>query len=202
MHLYRALARLTASVLLAGALAAPALAVTGTVDTEDSYLRMRAEANTTSAILKQLAHGTQVEILSALENECSKSQFISSVAAVQDLLLCQPVSAGMEIPPPNAAVIAVISAIVRKLDQPSGKDLISVIQLTEPDRFPRQHGAYFRIAGRFQKPRVLFPGQSVITYQFFRQNHAFFSFLFQSALKKYVPSGFHPQIQTRTAQTH
>ena len=141
-------------------------------------------------------------ILPALEHEGPESQPISVLTAVQDLLPVQTISFGMRILAPYPAVIAVIFAIIGKLDQPSGKDLISVIQLTEPDRFPRQHGAYFRIAGRFQKPRVLFPGQSVITYQFFRQNHAFFSFLFQSALKKYVPSGFHPQIQTRTAQMH
>ena len=100
MHLHRALARLTASVLLAGALAAPALAVTGTVDTEDSYLRMRAEANTTSAILKQLAHGTQVEILSALENGWYQISFEGSTGYVSGEYLTVP--EGSEVAPAAA----------------------------------------------------------------------------------------------------
>lgn len=67
MHFKKTVTRLTAGLLLVSSMIAPALAATGTVDTEGSYLRMRTEANTGSAVLKQLAHGTQVEILSTLE---------------------------------------------------------------------------------------------------------------------------------------
>ncbi len=64
----RFLARAALSLALTAAMAAPALAVSGTVDTEGSTLRLRAEANTSSSVLRQLAHGTQVEVLSAVEN--------------------------------------------------------------------------------------------------------------------------------------
>lgn len=61
-------ARLAAGLLLVSTFVAPALAVTGTVNTEDSSLRVRSEANVDSAILATLNHGTAVEILSSTEN--------------------------------------------------------------------------------------------------------------------------------------
>lgn len=61
-------ARLTAGLLLVSTLIAPALAVTGTVNTGDSSLRVRSEANTDSAILTSLTHGTEVEVLGSAEN--------------------------------------------------------------------------------------------------------------------------------------
>ena len=147
MHLYRALARLTASVLLAGALAAPALAVTGTVDTEDSYLRMRAEANTTSAILKQLAHGTQVEILSALENEGAKSQVIACPAAFHNIFRFQPVAPGVSVSPPDAAVQAVVFTVVCQFDQAPDIDFISIMFLPCPVGFLIK--IFIRVRGMF-----------------------------------------------------
>ena len=68
MDFKRIASRLTAGVLLAGTLVTPALAATGTVNTEGSYLHLRTEANTDSSILKNLPHSTKVEILSALDN--------------------------------------------------------------------------------------------------------------------------------------
>ena len=58
MNFKRTITRLTASLLLAGTLITPALAATGTVNTEGSSLRLRAEASTSGAVLKNLAHGT------------------------------------------------------------------------------------------------------------------------------------------------
>ena len=66
MNFKRTITRLTASLLLAGTLITPALAATGTVNTEGSSLRLRAEASTSGAVLKNLAHGTKVEVLSDL----------------------------------------------------------------------------------------------------------------------------------------
>ena len=68
MHFPRSAARLTAGLLLVSALVTPSLAATGTVNAGGSTLRMRAESNTGSTILKNLDHGTQVEVLSAVEN--------------------------------------------------------------------------------------------------------------------------------------
>ena len=68
MHFPRSAARLTAGLLLVSALVTPSLAATGTVNAGGSTLRMRAESNTGSTILKSLDHGTQVEVLTAVEN--------------------------------------------------------------------------------------------------------------------------------------
>ena len=68
MHFPRSAARLTAGLLLVSALVTPSLAATGTVNAGGPTLRMRAESNTGSTILKNLDHGTQVEVLTAVEN--------------------------------------------------------------------------------------------------------------------------------------
>ena len=60
--------RFTAGLLLVSTLIVPALAVTGTVDSGDSPLRVRSEASTESKVLARLDHGTQVEVLSTAEN--------------------------------------------------------------------------------------------------------------------------------------
>lgn len=68
MAFHRSAARAVTSLLLMAALATPTFAVSGTVNTEGSTLRLRSEANTSGAVLKQLSHGTQVEVLSTVEN--------------------------------------------------------------------------------------------------------------------------------------
>lgn len=60
----RTLSRLTAGLLLAATMITPALAATGTVNTQGSSLRLRAEASTGSSVLKNLSDGTQVDVLS------------------------------------------------------------------------------------------------------------------------------------------
>ena len=52
MQLNRIAARLTAALLLTSTLVTPTLALTGTVDTGTSVLRMRAEASANGTILK------------------------------------------------------------------------------------------------------------------------------------------------------
>lgn len=66
MNFKRTVSRLTAGLLLASALITPALAATGTVNTEGSKLRLRSEANTDSSVLAYLPHHTQVDVLSEL----------------------------------------------------------------------------------------------------------------------------------------
>ena len=68
MHFFRRAARLTASLMLVGAMITPALAVSGTVDAGGSTLRVRSEAGTTGDILMKLDHGATVEVLSAVDN--------------------------------------------------------------------------------------------------------------------------------------
>lgn len=68
MHFPRSAARMTAGLLLFGVMVTPAFAVSGTVNTDSSTLRVRESADTSSAVLKQLPHGTKVEVLTAVEN--------------------------------------------------------------------------------------------------------------------------------------
>lgn len=68
MDLKRTASRLTACLLLASAFVTPALAVSGTVNTEGSYLRLRSEASTKGSVLRNLAHNTSVDILETLDN--------------------------------------------------------------------------------------------------------------------------------------
>lgn len=68
MSFKRTLSRLTAGLLLAGTLVTPALAATGTVNTQGSSLRLRAEASTSSTVLKKLSDGAQVDVLSDAVN--------------------------------------------------------------------------------------------------------------------------------------
>lgn len=65
MHLRnRAAVRFTAGLLLVSTCIVPALAVTGTVNTGSSTLRLRSEANSESTVLEKLSHGTKVDVLS------------------------------------------------------------------------------------------------------------------------------------------
>ena len=68
MHFPHRASRAAASALLVAAMITPALAVSGTVDTEGSTLRVRSEAGTTGEILTKLDHGTTVEVLAAVDN--------------------------------------------------------------------------------------------------------------------------------------
>lgn len=68
MDLKRTASRLTACLLLAGTLITPALAASGTVNTEGSYLHLRSKASTKGTILKKLPHKAQVDVLEALDN--------------------------------------------------------------------------------------------------------------------------------------
>ena len=68
MHLKKTAVRLTASLVLLSTLAVPALAASGTVNAEGSSLRVRSQANTNSAVLGSLSHGTQVEVNAVTES--------------------------------------------------------------------------------------------------------------------------------------
>ena len=63
MKFKRSLSRLIAGALLAVSMVSPALAATGAVNAGNSYLRLRAQPNTSSSVLARLPSGTQVEVL-------------------------------------------------------------------------------------------------------------------------------------------
>lgn len=61
-------ARLTAALLLVSSMIVPAFAANGTVTTQGSPLRLRAEASTEGEVLDKLPNGTQLEVLAVLED--------------------------------------------------------------------------------------------------------------------------------------
>ncbi|MCI9156214.1 MAG: SH3 domain-containing protein [Lawsonibacter sp.] len=67
MHLNRAAVRMTAVMLLVSTMLTPASALTGTVTTKNSQLRMRAEASNEGKLVTKLNNGVQVEVLDILE---------------------------------------------------------------------------------------------------------------------------------------
>ena len=69
MNLKRTLTRLAGGLVLVICMAAPALAATGTVNTEGSTLRLRSEANTSSTVLTKLPHKSQVDVLDEQAND-------------------------------------------------------------------------------------------------------------------------------------
>jgi len=67
MRLRKSALKLTAGVLFTGLLITPALAVTGTVNTDGATLRVRAEASVAGEVLTKLSDGAQVELLSLVD---------------------------------------------------------------------------------------------------------------------------------------
>jgi hypothetical protein len=97
----------------------------------------------------------KIEILAPLKDKGAKSQQISLVAAVQNLLFGKPVSLRLLVGSANPAVEAVISAIVGKLDQTAKKNLFSIVLVPHFGRFPVQIGCLFLGHRRQQSPHLL-----------------------------------------------
>ena len=68
MHFKNAVKRLTAGLMVITSLIVPALAATGTVDSGNSTLNMRASASTSGKVVAKLRNGTQVEVTGQAEN--------------------------------------------------------------------------------------------------------------------------------------
>ena len=66
-------------------------------------------------------------VFAALEHKGTESQFVSVRAAVKDLFFRQPVALCVRIAFPDPAVIAVISAVISKLDQPPDVHVMPVM---------------------------------------------------------------------------
>lgn len=66
-------------------------------------------------------------VLPALQYEGAKTKLIALFAAAKNLLFGQPVTAGIWVGTADAAVIAVISAVVSELDQTADVDICAVI---------------------------------------------------------------------------
>ena len=67
-----------------------------------------------------------ISILPTLEDKGTESQFIAFFAACKDIFFCQAVALGVSVAPADPAVIAVIFAVVGKLNQATYIDLVSI----------------------------------------------------------------------------
>lgn len=90
MHFKKTTAKFAASFLLVGTLVLPVLAVTGTVNSGNTTLNVRAEPSTNSAVIAKLRNGTQVEILETVNSswyeiacDSSTTGFVSSAYVVE-----------------------------------------------------------------------------------------------------------------------
>ena len=70
MNFKHTVSRLTAGLLLTASLVTPALAATGTVNTEGSTLRLRSQASTDSAVLAKLPHNAQLNVIDRPDSGC------------------------------------------------------------------------------------------------------------------------------------
>lgn len=68
MQFHRYAGRFAAGLLLVSSMISPALAVTGTVASGDTTLRVRSEASTAGEVLTKLDNGIQVEVLSTVDS--------------------------------------------------------------------------------------------------------------------------------------
>ena len=99
MSFKRAVSRLTAGLLLAVFMISPALAAAGTVNTPGSSLRLRAGAGTNTAILTNLPHQAQVEVLDRAENGWYHVSYKGMVGYVSpDYLIVTEVSTEPDVP--------------------------------------------------------------------------------------------------------
>ena len=127
MDFKRTASRLTACLLLAGALITPALAVSGTVNTEGTYLRLRSEASTESAVLKNLAHNTLVDVLEVLDNGWCQVSYdgVTGYVSSQYLTIAED-----EAPAEEAAPAAAQAVDASPVEAQSGEEDTLYVKIT------------------------------------------------------------------------
>lgn len=106
----------------------------------------------------------KISILASLQNEGAKAQLISVLAAVQNGLLRQAVSAGILVAPPDSAIEAVIFAVVCKFDQATDEDTVLIMYLSDMSR------TFAEVCGIFgckmsKEPDPVFAGKCLFMFQ-------------------------------------
>ena len=77
----------------------------------------------------------KIKIFPALQDKGTKAECIAFSAAGEDFFFCQPVAVGMTVSGPDTAIVAVIFAVIGKLDQTAHKNSISVHLSADKIRF-------------------------------------------------------------------
>jgi len=134
MHFKQTAARLTAGLLLVSNLAIPALALSGTVNTGSSTLRVRSEASTSSEVVTKLDNGTKIDVISTVEDgwyqiACEGvTGFVPSDYLVVDAAE-GAVSAVSAVAPASAASAASAVAVSQAADPRYGKVTASSLNI-------------------------------------------------------------------------
>ncbi len=70
-----------------------------------------------------------ISILSALQHESAESQFISGLAAGENVFFREPVASGMGIALADAAVETIVPAVIGEFDQSADIDVMPVMEV-------------------------------------------------------------------------
>lgn len=159
MKFNRAAARMTAALLLVSSLITPALALTGTVTTAGSSLRVRAEANTAGTVLGKLANGTQVEVLAALEDGWYQIAYAETSGYVSGKYLTvaeqAPAAAPQEQPSGAAAPVALAAELPAEDADQAAEEKSYVRVVAGPLNVRSGPGTDFDKTGRLSTGRVV-----------------------------------------------
>ena len=130
MHFCRSASRLTAGLLLAVTMTTPALAVTGTVASGDTTLRVRSEANTAGEVLTKLSDGTQVEVLSTVDSGWYQISYEDITGYVSGDYLTVDEAEAASLPQEKAPVYVRITADALNIRSAPGTDQEKVGKLS------------------------------------------------------------------------
>ena len=148
MHLCRFAGRFTAGLLLVSTMISPALAVTGTVNSGDTTLRVRSEANTSGEVLTKLDNGTQVEVLSTVDSGWYQITFEDITGYVSGDFLTVDEAEASALPEERAPVYVRITADALNIRSAPGTDQEKVGKLSAGrivETLEELEGGWYRI---------------------------------------------------------
>lgn len=148
MHFHRFAGRLTAGLLLVSTMIAPALAVTGTVSSGDTTLRVRSEANTAGEVLTKLDNGVQVEVLSTVDSGWYQISYGEVTGYVSGEFLTVDEAQAASLPQERAPVYVRITADALNIRSAPGTDQEKVGKLSAGrivETLEELEGGWYRI---------------------------------------------------------
>lgn len=144
--------RFTAGLLLVSSMISPALAVTGTVNSGDTTLRVRSEANTAGEILAKLNNGAQVEVLSTVDSGWYQISFEDITGYVSGDFLTVDEAEATSLPEERAPVYVRITADALNIRSAPGTDQEKVGKLSAGrivETLEELEGGWYRIEGGY-----------------------------------------------------
>lgn len=152
MNFLRSAGRFTAGLLLVSSMISPALAVTGTVNSGDTTLRVRSEANTSGEVLAKLNNGAQVEVLSTVDSGWYQISFEDITGYVSGDFLAVDEAEATSLPEERAPVYVRITADALNIRSAPGTDQEKVGKLSAGrivETLEELEGGWYRIEGGY-----------------------------------------------------